>query len=574
MIYHRLFSLVLTISLALLPLLESCHHGDGEYDIRLCEADNVLNINPDSAMALLRAVEPAQLTKECDYAYYALLMTQTRYRCYICATNDSLINIAVNYYMHHDHEVEKLTRAYIYKGAVMEELGETKQAIAYYKQAASVVSPIDYFNQGYIRLRIANIYRDHLVADSMDFSLFKEAYGYFRQHSDTSYMIMCLGEMGLSHIKTNRDRDSILPYLTRAIDLAKEAKAHELEYKYKKNMAEYLMFSKNPEDIDQAKLIALSIVNDTIKAQDYDDLLMLMSFLLAKQNKPDSANYYLKQVDEKSLADGYLVFYDLCQAEIARSQGDVNKFKIYHERADALSDSLENDSMQRQLREVEAKYDNEALKNDVLRYRTKWIISLLVTSLALSILVIVLMLGSHKLAKRRLQLKTSEDIIERLQSDRSQLINQLADNEAMNEELKSTIRHQIDTFTNLVEMHWKQFTQHPKKFGELFRKSYSMKHPDKSFWAGINAYADSTCSGIITRTLVTHNTLAEDDVRFLALCCCDLPTTVIMACMGYNDVHSVYNKRRRVAQELSLTGKLEEYIAQFKPDVQETEFHD
>ena len=61
-----------------------------------------------------------------------------------------------------------------------------------------------------------------------------------------------------------------------------------------------------------------------------------------------------------------------------------------------------------------------------------------------------------------------------------------------------------------------------------------------------------------------HDTLAEDDVRFLALCCCDLPTTVVMACMGYNDVHSVYNKKRRVAQELGLTCKLEDYIAQFR----------
>lgn len=37
-----------------------------------------------------------------------------------------------------------------------------------------------------------------------------------------------------------------------------------------------------------------------------------------------------------------------------------------------------------------------------------------------------------------------------------------------------------------------------------------------------------------------------------------------MACMGYNDVHSVYNKKRRVAQELGLTCKLEDYIAQFR----------
>ena len=135
----------------------------------------------------------------------------------------------------------------------------------------------------------------------------------------------------------------------------------------------------------------------------------------------------------------------------------------------------------------------------------------------------------------------------------------------MNEELKTTIRNQIDTFTQLVEMHNTQFTYSPKKFGELFRKTYSVNQPDVSFWSGIRAYADSTCSGIITHTLESNPPLTEADVNFLSLCCCDLPTTVIMACMGYNDLHSIYNKKRRIAKALGLEGKLDDYIMQFKP---------
>jgi hypothetical protein len=34
-----------------------------------------------------------------------------------------------------------------------------------------------------------------------------------------------------------------------------------------------------------------------------------------------------------------------------------------------------------------------------------------------------------------------------------------------------------------------------------------------------------------------------------------------MACMGYNDVHSVYNKKRRLAESMGLTDKLDDYIA-------------
>ena len=50
------------------------------------------------------------------------------------------------------------------------------------------------------------------------------------------------------------------------------------------------------------------------------------------------------------------------------------------------------------------------------------------------------------------------------------------------------------------------------------------------------------------------------DLHFLSLCCLDLPTTVIMACMGYNDVHALYNKKRRLAQSLKLKDRLDDYI--------------
>ena len=54
--------------------------------------------------------------------------------------------------------------------------------------------------------------------------------------------------------------------------------------------------------------------------------------------------------------------------------------------------------------------------------------------------------------------------------------------------------------------------------------------------------------------------LSETDIRFLSLYCCDLPTTVIMVCMGYNEVHSVYNKKRRVTDTMGLEVTLDEYI--------------
>ena len=558
-----IISLPLMTLLVLAMMVGGCEKQQ-PYDSRLVVVDSIMHHDPDSALALLKNMNSADLATAGDQAYYALLLTQARYRCYVVATSDSTINTALDYYRHHDNEREKLTRAYIYKGAVMEELGDPKAALNNYQEAKSIVAPDDLFNQGYIRLRLGCIYRNNYVADSADVMLFKEALDYFTHVTDTFYMATCLGHIGSSYVKTNKD--SVLPYLKRAVVLAKTINAVSLERHYQEDIATVLIFSNKKSDIEDSKQIVMSLIQSDDQSDNYDRLLNNASCVLAKLNKPDSAYLFLKQIDRSQLIDEDQVFYEQCCAEIAKSKGDINEFKYYYDRANDKADSIVANDMQRQLRDVEMKYDNEALKYKALKYKTNLQLSLLGALLLLSVLAIALMMVSRKSAQRKRLLQESQDTIERLHGDTARLAAQLAKNEEMSEDLKQTIRHQIDTFTQLVEMHYQRVGQNPRKFVEHFKKSYSVSQPDLSFWTGIRAYADSTCGGIITHTLTACPSLNETDVRFLSLCCCDLPTTVIMACMGYNDSHSFYNKKRRIAEAIGLKGKLDSYIQAFRSD--------
>ena len=99
-------------------------------DERLSAADSILHRNdPDSALRLLSAIDGAKLPNAGDRAYHALLLTQAQYRCYVDITSDSTIDVALDYYKRHQGEREKLTRAYIYKGAVTEVLGDPEAAM-------------------------------------------------------------------------------------------------------------------------------------------------------------------------------------------------------------------------------------------------------------------------------------------------------------------------------------------------------------------------------------------------------------------------------------------------------------
>ena len=553
--------IILLLSVTLTCTLWGCHGQSPHDDSRLVAADSVLRSNdPDSALRLLTAIDGRQLSTDGDRAYHALLLTQAQYRCYADITSDSTINVALDYYKRHDGEHEKLTRAYLYKGAVTEVLDHPEEAMTYYKQAVDVAAPDDHFNQGYAKMRIGSLYRDYLVTDSADITFLKQALYHFRQVPDSFYIAQCLSTIGSSYVSVNND--SARRYLEQADKLIKAQNLKSIEPLNQRYLADLKMFSHDVKDIEEAKNIAVSLANKDTDERDH--LLLAAAFTLAKLDKADSASHYLKQVEKDKLADGSRVLYNDCLAELARCNGDFKQYQYYFVKADSIADMLFDNDLQRQLRDVEAKYDNEALKYKALRYKSNWLLSLLGALLAISILAIALMMIARKAAERKRQIAASEETIERLQSDAAQLASQLEANHEMSEGLKATIRHQIDTFAQLVELHYTQFTQFPEKFNELFKKAYNLNQPDLSFWTGLRAYADSTCNGIITRTLEEHPSLAESDVRFLSLCCSNLPTSAIMACLGYNDLHSIYRKKRRLAKKMGLTGKLDDYILGFR----------
>ena len=535
------------------------------YDERLSAADSILHRNdPDSALRLLSAIDGSKLPNAGDRAYHALLLTQAQYRCYVDITSDSTIDVALDYYKRHSSEQEKLTRAYIYKGAITEVLGNPETAMDYYKQACSTAAPDDHFNLGYATMRIGSLYRDYIAADSSYISLFKKALYHFELVPDSFYITNCLSYIGNCY-GAREESDSAIVYLERADSLSKALHLTEIEVVNQVHLANLKMFSSDKHVVEESKNIALSVLNNEFCPPDQVDYLRLIAaFSLGKLNQPDSASIYLSQVNNSSLNDGLRVLKHHCLAEIARCHGDINQYEHHYKQADHLADSLIANEQQRQLRDVEAKYDNEALRYKALRDKTKWQLLLMGSLLAVSLLAIAWLVTARKSSRRKRQIAANQDTIERLKNDASLLKSQLAENHAMSEGLKATIRNQIDSFTQLVELHYTQFSRRPKKFDELFQKTYDVNQPDVSFWTGIRAYADSTCNGIISRTLEKFPSVTENDARFMSLCCCDLPTTVVMVCMGYKDVHSVYNKKHRIEVKLGEGQKFDDYLEQYR----------
>ena len=145
------------IIIILLPLLLiSCKN---EYiEQQLAEAESQLTENPDSALALLDAITLKEIKDREQRAHYALLMTQARDKNYVIETDDSLINIACDYY-ETVKNYKNASFAYFYKGIIAVNKNDPTTAIGLLLKAKDLSDNImDYFLTAKINEAIADLY--------------------------------------------------------------------------------------------------------------------------------------------------------------------------------------------------------------------------------------------------------------------------------------------------------------------------------------------------------------------------------------------------------------------------------
>jgi len=94
-----------------LLLLVGCNDPKPVTDT-LHRAEALMNEHPDSAWAVLNTLSADEMGQNSTRALYALLYTQAQDKNYIDETNDSLISIAVDYYLNTDDARRKFLSYY------------------------------------------------------------------------------------------------------------------------------------------------------------------------------------------------------------------------------------------------------------------------------------------------------------------------------------------------------------------------------------------------------------------------------------------------------------------------------
>ena len=432
--------IIIFLSVVILTFFIPRHHQIG----RLESIDTLL-YNGQYAIALdsLNHIDAKELSKG-EKAYYSLLLTQARYKNYIVATSDSVINEAVDYYSQTDDQ-EKYARALIYQGCVNEELKNLEKAAFCYHKAERIANKKDLTNLAFAKMRLGYLYQSQYIgANTIAINKFKEALRLYRQINDKHYMILCLTEIGGLYRSSKDKKDSTLLNINEAIDLAK-ATPHEEYALFSAYTCRAQYYAYTVDDYIRAKQDALNaIASIDIDEIDHPRAHIAAAFAYLKLQQMDSCIHYLNNIPKITSCGDSILYYNLL-SNIYFQKGDYTQAFSYYKRSFNIGDSALVSSLTHRLLSIEKHYDTKQaeLKNEQLNSRLKntWLTIAVIAAISFGLLSIAL--------GYRTKLKDKEHESELLRSDLSTAISSLQQANASMNSYEENLTSASTTITRL-----------------------------------------------------------------------------------------------------------------------------
>lgn len=521
-------------------------------DSRLVLADSLVENRPDSAYVILRSVNPDSLSGGENRALYSLLMSQAMYKCNVRAKNDSLINIAVDYYKSTDNRAN-YARSLLFKGAVLYEMGEKEEALRFYKQAESVADTSNYDFIGYVNLRMAEVYTYSYIQNQEHIPKFRKALSNYKKSGNTKYQLSCLS--GLSSSFRVHNMDSAYYYMDIMADLARtvgdsvklymalatKARAYESENKNREAIA-----IGRPASRFQEKIPLVANV-------DYD-----LCCAYAKIGNLDSALFFFRKLPTENLSDRDRLQRLMAETEIALAQNDYKSAFYYNDHSSKLADTIIENARQMELFETEKRFDRQQLLLQTVSLKREKTFAYFIVA----VIAVILLFGWIYWLKRKAKLREQQLLIEQLQtvvSTSRNIINDKSQDAMMLQGILSQVIDNIRYFIDLSH----RYNQQPGIFFNKFKERIKKTRLPDDFWKDFQYFVNSKYGNILSRLKERCPDLSDDELHIVGLMCCGYSYIEIAICMGYTNPNYVSTKKLRISKKLGISEPLKEFIAHF-----------
>lgn len=339
---------ILFLLLFVFAMFQSCGRGRGEHPL-LSRADSLMFVRPDSSLTLLEGMAAPE--DEEGRAYYALLLTQARYRNYKPIEDDSLLRIALNYYGTSE-DLQKRARSLLYAGCLYADWGEKQKALAYLQESMDAIESVSD-----CRL-LANLYyhRGRLLQEEKPYDqaiqLFQKAVQYAFCLNDTPFVINRYQNIGWSFL-LKEQYDSAVYYQRLCLDLSERiaSKSRIARSYFDMGMTQelYAHYDSALYYFNQAQLYAAH-TSDSLK------IYCMKGAVLMRLGQLDSAAYYINK--GKETATLYDRAYDAdLRSQLAERRGDYRGALSWSRRYSSLLDSISRYENDHRVMTLEKRYN-------------------------------------------------------------------------------------------------------------------------------------------------------------------------------------------------------------------------
>ena len=276
-------------------------------------AERIVEEHPDSALTIMRSIDPEAIYGDRDMAHYRLVYSEALYHSKIDSDNDSLTRPMVEYYRYNDNHTER-ARAMYQHALVMFNGGKNAEALHSLLEAEKSLEHISNPRlAGLVHRSKGEIYgMEYLFGYAIE--EYRAAVDYFEQAGLPDHVAFSIYQMGDISLR-NRDYD----FAQNQLAIAKEH-AIESNNNFLLNyvLLDFAYLYANLEQYDECAEVLSQI--DYVSEEDKLLYCCFMSVIASYRGDYEVAEAYIEECKKYNGEGGSMLLF--AQAKLAQFQGD------------------------------------------------------------------------------------------------------------------------------------------------------------------------------------------------------------------------------------------------------------
>ena len=532
----------------------------------LSRAEGLMAESPDSAKTVLDSIKRSDLKNRALKARFALLYSQAMDKCYIDTDNDSLINVALNYYSKRGSNHEKAL-AYYYNSIIFTNQNNIETTIENLVKAQEYAEKTDdAYLKGLIYSLLAQKYYVQFSFEE-SLSLYEKAAVEFEKTNNIANQLYAYSGIHNSLLGLGRNQESI-KYADLALKLA-----------YKLNSINDIIWWEleiinitgrwSADNINKIR----PLVNKLDKNNDIESF-RLLGHIWRLENKLDSAIYYYnKYIVNLPYMNHRTSRSLLLLAELNRQNGKHDKAILYMNKYIGVTDSINKAEREVLIQNLDKKYKTQQIKESYAALRKQHTLFVIICVLIVILLIIgvVHLFNRYKSKIVKIRQESEASIVQytTLQKQYDTLLRNMGaytkENGEQGFKLVEVLHNRLNSLRELSEFaYYYGDTDSSKKFYNKFKEHIIISKNRNAILADdIIDMANMLNNGVITYLKVHYPTITTYELSYCGLISLGFTPESIRILFNHSNNHSLYIVRTRISKKIGLNRALhiEEFIS-------------